>query len=50
MKKPQMEVAETLYEIGLPLDVIEVMTQISPRAFLTEYLDEQDSETNEKHK
>ena len=30
MKKPQMEVAKTLVEIGLSFDVIELMTQVTP--------------------
>ena len=49
MKKPQMEVAKTLVEIGLSFDVIELMTQVTPVEYLAEVMDENESETNEKH-
>ena len=42
MKKPQMEVAKTLVEI-------ELMTQVTPVEYLAEVMDENESETNEKH-
>ena len=40
MKKPQMEVAKTLVEIGLSVDVIEGMTQVTPIEYLAEVMDE----------
>ena len=49
MKKPQMEVAKTLVEIGLSFDVIELMTQVTLVEYLAEVMDENESETNEKH-
>ena len=48
MKKPQMEVAKTLVEIGLSFDVIEWMTQVTPIEYLAEVMDENESDKNEK--
>lgn len=40
MKKPQMQVAEVLYEMGVSFDLIEKMTQISPEQYLQEVVEQ----------